>query len=668
MTDTPTQTTHTIGEESHAHGTSADPCILVIFGASGDLTKRLLMPAFYNLACDGLWPANCAIVGIAMDDLTTEQFRSRMSEDIKKFSTRKEFDQKVWDNFVKRLYYTPGKFDDASAYQKLSELVAKLDGEYQAQGNVLFYMATPPVVFGLISTNLEKAGFKSSQRGWRRIIVEKPFGHDLDSAIKLNRELLAHWREDQIFRIDHYLGKETVQNLLAFRFSNGLFEPLWNRQHIDHIQFTVAETVGVEGRGGYYDRSGVLRDMIQNHMFQMLAYLCMEPPSSFRSDAIRNEKAKVLDAVRVMSPAEVRTHTVRGQYGPGKKPDGTPVTGYRQEKDVKPDSSTETFAAMKLHIENWRWEGVPIYLRSGKSLWKRGTEILVQFKKAPEVIFRHTPEVSHLENNQLIFHIQPDQGIEFRFQAKSPGPTMSLQKVNMRFDYSESFEASRGTGYEVLVYNCMIGDATLFSRTDLVETAWRIAQPLLDHWSATPAGKEFPNYEAGTWGPKAAFALIERDGRKWLDVINRAVLEKVPLFQGASPVFQHALAMMLKPVVYAAGDSIVKKGDVGHEMYFVARGEVEITDGEGKLLTTVSEGSYFGERALLTSEPRAANVKAKTQADLYVLDKVDFIKALKDHPNLAHTMLEISRTKYNLVIDPKKAFSPQIARLLDTEG
>ena len=662
MTETTTDTT------THAGETGADPCIIVIFGASGDLTKRLLMPAFYNLACDGLFTANCAIVGIAMDDLTTEQFRARMSEDIKKFSTRKEFDATVWDAFVQRLYYTSGKFDDPAAFQRLSELVNRLDGEYQAQGNILFYMATPPSVFGMISTSLDKAGFKGGSRGWRRIIVEKPFGHDLDSAIQLNRELLAHWSENQIYRIDHYLGKETVQNLLAFRFSNGLFEPLWNRHHIDHIQFTVAETVGVEGRGGYYDRSGVLRDMIQNHMFQMLAYLCMEPPSSFKSDAIRNEKAKVLDAVRVMTPQEVRTHTVRGQYGPGKKPDGSPVPGYRQEKDVRPDSSTETFAAMKLHIDNWRWEGVPIYLRSGKALWKRGTEILVEFKKAPEVIFRHTPGVSRLDSNQLIFHVQPDQGIEFRFQAKSPGTAMSLQKVNMRFDYSESFEASRGTGYEVLIYHCMSGDATLFSRTDLVETAWRIAQPLLDLWASTPAGKEFPNYAAGTWGPKAAFNLIESDGRKWLEVINRGVLEKVPLFQDASPVFQHALALMLKSVVFTEGDLIVKKGALGQEMYFVARGEVEILEDDGTLLNTLSEGSFFGERALLTSEPRVANVRAKTQTDLYVLEKADFIKALKEHPQLARTMIEISRTRYNLTIDPKKAFSPQIAWLLDAEA
>ena len=313
----------------------------------------------------------------------------------------------------------------------------------------------------------------------------------------------------------------------------------------------------------------------------------------------------------------------------------------------------------------WRWDGVPIYLRSGKALWKRGTEILVQFKKAPEVLFRDTPEVHRIDANQLIFHIQPDQGIELRFQAKSPGPGMSLQKVNMRFDYADSFKASRGTGYEVLIYNCIIGDATLFSRTDLVEAAWKIAQPLLDAWGTTSAGNEFPNYEAGSWGPKAAFDLVERDGRKWLDVINRDVLEKVPLFEGASPVFQHELALMLKPVVCELCDLVVRHGEIGHQMYIVARGEVEVLDAEGNLLNTLGPGSFFGERTLLTAEPRVATVRAKGQADLYVLEKSDFLKALRDYPEMARTLMEVSRKRYDLAIDPSKAFTPQIARMLE---
>ena len=361
----------------------AEPCVLVIFGASGDLTKRLLMPAFYNLACDGLLPEQFAIVGIAMDEFTTESFREKMSNDIKQFSTRKEFDTKTWDWLCSRLYYTQGKFDDNAAFARLAELVSKLDQQYQARGNVLFYMATPPSVFGLISDHLEKAGFKTSSAGWKRIIVEKPFGTDLPSAIALNREILKYWTEDQIYRIDHYLGKETVQNIIAFRFSNGMFEPLWNRNFIDHIQFSVAEAVGVEGRGAYYDRSGVLRDMLQNHMFQMLAYLCMEPPSSFAPEAVRNEKSKVLEAVRIMDAGAVRANTVRGQYGPGRSPDGKPALGYREEPSVPAQSTTETFVAVKLFIDNWRWLGVPIYLRSGKRLWKRGTEIVVQLKNPP---------------------------------------------------------------------------------------------------------------------------------------------------------------------------------------------------------------------------------------------------------------------------------------------
>ncbi len=636
-----------LGAGFGAETPSGDPCVMVIFGASGDLTKRLLMPAIYNLACDRLLPEQCAIIGIAMDDLTTDIFRERMTTDIQQFSTRKQFDPAVWDRLVKRLYYTPGKFDDAPAYDKLKGLIAKCNVDHKAEGNVLFYMATPPSVFGLVSKHLEQAGLTKHDSAWRRIVVEKPFGTDLPSALELNRDLLKFWTEGQIYRIDHYLGKETVQNLLAFRFSNGIFEPLWNHKYIDHIQFTVAETVGVEGRGNYYERSGVLRDMVQNHMLQMLAYLTMEPPSSFRPDAIRNEKSKVLEAVRVMTPEDVRRDVVRGQYGPGRKPNGTPAAGYREEASVNPQSRTETFAAMRLYIDNWRWTGVPIYLRSGKSLWKRETEIMVQFKKAPEVIFRGTPAVNHMEANQLVFHIQPDQGIEFRFQAKTPGPLMQLQKVNMRFNYTEAFEASRGTGYEVMLYHAMIGDTTLFSRTDLVEAAWRIAQPLLDHWqSEFPT--EFPNYPAGSWGPKAAFDLIERDGREWMEIINRDVLGKVPLFQSCSPVFLNSVAMMLKPDVYETGDYIIRKGETGTQMYFLNRGDVEIIGDEGKIFSSLTDGSFFGEIALLTSQPRTASVRAKTACNIFVLDRVDFLKVLKDHPQFADSVLQAARDRYNV--------------------
>lgn len=637
------------GESPRPQAQLADPCILVLFGASGDLTKRLLTPALYNLCADGLLPERFALVGVARDEMSSEQFRERLTADIQRFTTRQPFDPKPWERLVSRLHYLPGDFGDAAAYQRLAELLRRVDAEQHIGGNLLFYLATPPAVFGLISSQLENAGLQKRPNGWTRLIVEKPFGHDLASAIALNRQLQAHWSEDQIYRIDHYLGKETVQNLLAFRFSNGIFEPLWNKNHVDHIQFTVSETVGVEGRGGYYDHSGVLRDMIQNHMFQMLAYLCMEPPPSFRPESIRNEKAKLLEAVRVLKTDEEVAHNcVRGQYGPGKKADGTPAAGYRQEPNVDASSNTETFAALRLFIDNWRWEGMPIYLRSGKALWKRGTEILVQFKRAPGVIFRDTPTVDHVESNKLLFHIQPDQGIEFRFHAKSPGPSLYLQKVNMRFDYREAFEASRGTGYEILLYHCMIGDSTLFSRSDLVETAWRIAQPILDVWAKTTA-QDFPNYASGSWGPKAVYDLIHRDGRRWLEVINRDVLQSVPLFQDCEPVFLRNLAMMLRPVVHAPGDTVIRKGDMGSEMYFICRGEVEVLDDAGNVMNKMGEGDYFGELSLLFSQPRTVSIRAGATCDLFVLSRSDFDRILQDHPRFAESLRRATQTRYGSV-------------------
>jgi glucose-6-phosphate 1-dehydrogenase len=621
-----------------------DPCILVIFGASGDLTKRLLMPALLNLVSDKLLPEQFALVGYGRAEMTHEQFREYMTGEIKKFATRSPFDENAWAKLAAKLHFCTGGYDQAEGYQKLAALLTQLDKQYGTNGNILVYMATPPSLFGQISQYVHGSGLMKREKGWTRLIVEKPFGHDLPSAVELNKAMRQYWQEEQLFRIDHYLGKETVQNLLAFRFSNGIFEPLWNKSHIDHIQLTVSEMVDVEGRGGYYDRTGVLRDMIQNHMFQMLAYLCMEPPSSFKPDAIRNEKVKVLEAIRIMKPEDVFRNTVRGQYGPGIKADGSQVVGYRENKDVDPKSRTETYAALRLFIDNWRWEGVPIYLRSGKALWKRGTEIIVQFHKAPDVIFRDTPDGGVLEANKLIFHIQPDQGIEFRFHAKSPGPTMSLQKVNMRFDYKEAFETQRGTGYEVMLYSCMLGDATLFSRTDLVETAWRIAQPILDVWSAAPAD-EFPNYPAGSWGPKAAFDLLERDGRQWVEVINRGVLEKVPLFQGGNAIFFQNLAMTLKPTSYAPGDAIIKQGDKEDEaMYFVCRGQVEVIQ-DGQKKSTLGPGSFFGELALLRHTGRTATVKAVTPCDLFVLEKSDFEKVLRDHPSVAASIEEVAKTR-----------------------
>ncbi|TAN81336.1 MAG: glucose-6-phosphate dehydrogenase, partial [Gallionella sp.] len=443
MTDT-ARIFGSFGMQSQGISPPSAPCIMLIFGASGDLTKRLLVPALYNLACDGLLSDNFAVLGAARRPLTTETFREHMSSDdqgIRKFHTRKTFDEAAWNTLSSRLHYVPNKPDDVADYNVLREQVARLDAQYQAGGNILFYFATSPSLFGMLCDNLHLAGFKEGP-GWKRIIVEKPFGSDLESARRLNEAILAKWDENQIYRVDHYLGKETVQNLLAFRFSNGMFEPLWNKNFVDNIQFNVCEEVDVGMRGGYYDNSGVLRDMMQNHMFQMLAYLCMEPPSSFKADAIRNEKANLLNSVRIYTEEEVPDNFVRGQYGPSFNSDGTVKPGYRDTAEVNPQSNTETFAAGKLHIDNWRWEGVPIYLRSGKALWKRGTEIVVEFKKAPQALFRDTP-VDKLASNRLVFHIQPHQGIELLFQAKVPGPLLGLQNVDMRFSYGDAFNASR---------------------------------------------------------------------------------------------------------------------------------------------------------------------------------------------------------------------------------
>ncbi|MBT4836250.1 MAG: glucose-6-phosphate dehydrogenase [Methylococcales bacterium] len=443
----------------------ANPCIMLIFGASGDLTKRLLIPALYNLACDGLLPENFAVLGAAVSDLTTDDFRQLMcSEDngLKAFHTRKKFDEEKMNWLVDRFHYQNCRFDAVEDFIDLKKTVTQLDEQYQVGGNVLFYFATSPMFFGTLCHNLHEAGF-NTEPGWKRIIVEKPFGTNHQSAVDLNKAIRTHWDEDQLYRVDHYLGKETVQNLLSFRFSNAMFEPLWNKAHIDNIQFNVCESVDVGLRGGYYDKSGVLRDMMQNHMFQMLAYLCMEPPASFSPDAIRNEKSKLLESVRIYKPEEVPKNVVRGQYGPQLDDEGNVIQpGYRQSQDVDAESTTETFSAARLHIDNWRWEGVPIYLRSGKALWKRGTEIVVEFKKAPLAIFQNSP-VDHLSANRIVFHIQPFQGIELLFQAKVPGPTLGLQDVDMYFDYGEAFNASRATGYEVMIYSCTHGDSTLYT-------------------------------------------------------------------------------------------------------------------------------------------------------------------------------------------------------------
>ena len=627
----------------------SEPCIMLIFGASGDLTKRLLVPALYNLQCDGLLSDNFAVLGTATNPWTTEEFRAYLTGEIQKFHTRNQFDPVAWEKLISRFHYISGSFTEKPVYDALGPKLKELDAHHDAQGNVLFYFAVAPKFFGTICDNLAKYGFKND-RGWKRIIVEKPFGTSLESAIKLNKEVLANWDENQIYRVDHYLGKETVQNLLAFRFSNGMFEPLWNKHYIDNIQFNVSEAVDVENRGGYYDSSGVLRDMMQNHMFQMLAYLCMEVPGSFEPDAIRNEKAKILQSVRHFTPEEVDRYTVRGQYGPSlDKP------GYRQEKDVSPESKTETYAAARLFIDNWRWEGVPVYLRSGKALWKRGTEIVVELKKAPEVIFRGT-KVQSLAANRIIFHIQPYQGIEVQFQAKIPGMQLQLQPVHMKFGYGEAFRAARATGYEVMIYSCTHGDATLFSRGDLVIAAWQVAQPILDRWAATPA--EFPNYIRSTWGPKAAAEMIARDGRRWHEVVTEDVLKQSPLFKGGDPVFLEQVIMALKPRQAAAGEQLITRGEIGRELYLIEQGEVDVLDENGAVIKVLTDGDVFGEIGVLMSTPRNATVRARIPTDLYVLEKADFSRILRDNPNFANTIRTVAKERFDVTVKTEALISP----------
>jgi glucose-6-phosphate 1-dehydrogenase len=485
---------------------------MVIFGAAGDLTRRKLIPALYNLAKAELLSREFAILGIAHSPMSDDEFRKKLSEDIRNYAGS-EIDSNIWEWFTRRLYYVKGDFEDQSIYSQLKATLEKLDQEHSTHGNYFFYLATAPNYFGTIVEQLASAGLMEEKDGhWRRVIVEKPFGHDLDSAKTLNQQLLKVVSEKQIYRIDHYLGKETVQNILAFRFANGIFEPIWNRRYIDHVQISVAETVGVEQRGSYYDHAGALRDMVPNHIMQLISLTAMEPPVSFEANAVRDEQAKILHAIQPLSSEEVLTRTVRGQYGPGIE-DSKRVPGYRNEPDVPPDSRTETFVAMKLAIDNWRWADVPFYLRTGKRLAAQNTHIVIQFRRAPFVLFRDTP-VETLMPNQLVLHIQPEEGISLQFAAKVPGPIMRLGAVDMNFEYADYFGSQPSTGYERLLHDCMIGDATLFQRADMVEAGWCVVSPALDVWKALPP-RNFPNYPAGTWGPREADELLERDGRHW---------------------------------------------------------------------------------------------------------------------------------------------------------
>jgi glucose-6-phosphate 1-dehydrogenase len=492
---------------------TAEPCIVVIFGASGDLTKRKLLPALYRLVQERLLPAEFAIIGLARTEMTSDEFRSRMKEAVQEFSEDKSVDEEVWDSFAQGLHYLTADINNPADYDKLSELLAQVDSERGTQGNRLFYLSVAPKFYAEAVKQLGEHNLaKPVDKGWVRVIVEKPFGTDLESARSLNRELLQHLDEQQIYRIDHYLGKETVQNLLVFRFANGIFEPLWNRQYIDHVQLTNAEMVGVEGRGGYYETAGVVRDMIQNHVFQVLSLVAMEPPVSLGSEAVRDEKIKAMQAARAFTPERVRTECVRGQYGPGSIA-GQPVPGYRQETDVAPDSTTETFAMLTMYFDNWRWAGVPFYVRSGKRLPKRVTEIAIHFKAAPLPLFGNAME--QMTPNQLIIRIQPDEGIALRFAAKVPGQVTNIRDVNMDFRYGASFGVHLAEAYERLLLDCILGDSTLYARKDMTERGWEIVMPILNEWAASKDPVDFPNYEAGTWGPKASHDLIERDGRRW---------------------------------------------------------------------------------------------------------------------------------------------------------
>jgi|688.fasta_scaffold13011_11 glucose-6-phosphate 1-dehydrogenase len=489
------------------------PAALVIFGAAGDLTKRKLIPALYNLAAANLLDSQIAIVGVARAGLDDESFRRKMREELSHYATGK-LDPRVVDWILLRLHYVNGNFDDPTVYARLEQKLAHVDREHGTKGNYLYYLATAPAFFGPIVEKLTQLGLTSERDGggWRRVIVEKPFGHDLKSSRELNHALRKGLAEEQIYRIDHYLGKETVQNIMVFRFGNCMFEPIWNRRYIDNVQITVAESVGVEGRGGYYDTAGCLRDMVPNHLLQLLALVAMEPPTSFEAEAVREEKSKVLRAIQPMSHERVLTHAVRGQYADGLIA-GSSVPAYRREERVAAESNTETYAAMKLNVDNWRWADVPFYLRTGKRMKKRVSEIAIQFRRPPTLLFRNTL-VDTISRNVLVIRVQPDEGISLRFGAKIPGPSVRMGNVAMEMKYKDSFGSTASTGYETLLYDCIKGDATLFQRADMVDMGWGIVEPLLQVWHSVPPAN-FGNYTAGSWGPREADELLERDGRRW---------------------------------------------------------------------------------------------------------------------------------------------------------
>lgn len=497
--------------ETSSSTKSPEPCVLVIFGATGDLTSRKLIPALYNLARESLLPSHFACVGFARRDKNNEIFREEMLNDINQFSRVKPADKELWKSFSEQLYYHRSEFDNDEGYESLKTLLNDLDQRLGTKGNRVFYLSVPPSNFPGIVQKLSQHGLiynaDEVKDKWSRIIIEKPFGHDLKSAVDLQSELTKYLDESQIYRIDHYLGKETVQNLLVFRFSNPIFEHTWNNQHIDNVQITVSEEIGIGTRGKFWEEAGMLRDIIQNHMMQLISLVAMEPPSNLSANSIRDEKVKVVESIRPIPLDEMDQRAVRGQYGPGIV-NGENVKGYREEDNVNPQSIVETYAAFQLYIDNWRWYGVPFYIRAGKRLPKRATEIAITYKKPPGYLFEHC------EPNVLVLRIQPDEGISLRINCKVPGLSTILTPVNMNFKYHSYFGSTPPEAYERLICDCMAGDSTLFARDDEVIASWRLFTPIIEHWQEM-SPTDFPNYASGTWGPEQADLMLARQHRKW---------------------------------------------------------------------------------------------------------------------------------------------------------